>query len=327
MQLVLGGASHGDEPPLPRCPQVSATLLQQDPGRRSSRPRAGRHRRDHGDARPLLDPEDDSIRIHSCHGRGRQVEVLRDAVLHLLEDDPDPRAPRHHRHVSRHRELRAPDPGDLRRDTTSRRSRTHPARHARDPPGRPLPPPDQPRDGRAGRGARACDGAGQRDRGARPRRARAGAPTLPIRRRGPVPAGGMGAPEASSGGASTPSTGGPSSSKGSQSQHLAAPASIGSFSASPWPTSDQRLFCGTLPLDDVDSADIELAGRLAEFVDRLQTARRCARGQPHRGRLGGHPRPHLGLLDGDVTRRRLAAGAADHAARRPRRRGHDAPMR
>src|SRR6202044_4191548 len=25
---------------------------------------------------------------HSCHGRGRQVEVLRDAVLHLLEDDP-----------------------------------------------------------------------------------------------------------------------------------------------------------------------------------------------------------------------------------------------
>ena len=32
--------------------------------------------------------DDDSIRVHSCHGRGRQVEVLRDAILHLLADDP-----------------------------------------------------------------------------------------------------------------------------------------------------------------------------------------------------------------------------------------------
>ncbi len=40
------------------------------------------------DLRPLLADDDDSIRVHSCHGRGRQVEVLRDAVLHLLEDDP-----------------------------------------------------------------------------------------------------------------------------------------------------------------------------------------------------------------------------------------------
>ena len=40
------------------------------------------------DPRPALDPEDESIRVHSCHGRGRQVEVLRDAILHLLEDDP-----------------------------------------------------------------------------------------------------------------------------------------------------------------------------------------------------------------------------------------------
>ncbi len=32
-------------------------------------------------------PGDDSIRIHSCHGPTRQVEVLRDQVLHLLADD------------------------------------------------------------------------------------------------------------------------------------------------------------------------------------------------------------------------------------------------
>ena len=39
------------------------------------------------DARPDLDPLDRSIQIHACHGRARQVEVLRDAILHLLEED------------------------------------------------------------------------------------------------------------------------------------------------------------------------------------------------------------------------------------------------
>jgi exodeoxyribonuclease V gamma subunit len=39
------------------------------------------------DRRPLLAEGDRSIQIHSCHGRYRQVEVLRDAVLHLLSDD------------------------------------------------------------------------------------------------------------------------------------------------------------------------------------------------------------------------------------------------
>ena len=40
------------------------------------------------DPRPRLRPDDRSVQIHACHGRARQVEVLRDAVLHLLEDDP-----------------------------------------------------------------------------------------------------------------------------------------------------------------------------------------------------------------------------------------------
>jgi exodeoxyribonuclease V gamma subunit len=39
------------------------------------------------DERPLLDPADRSVQVHSCHGRTRQVEVLRDAVLHLLVED------------------------------------------------------------------------------------------------------------------------------------------------------------------------------------------------------------------------------------------------
>ena len=32
--------------------------------------------------------DDRSIEIHACHGRARQVEVLRDVILHLLEEDP-----------------------------------------------------------------------------------------------------------------------------------------------------------------------------------------------------------------------------------------------
>ena len=42
----------------------------------------------HPDDRLALDPQDRSIQIHACHGRARQVEVLRDAVLHLLAEDP-----------------------------------------------------------------------------------------------------------------------------------------------------------------------------------------------------------------------------------------------
>ncbi|MEJ7782375.1 MAG: exodeoxyribonuclease V subunit gamma, partial [Solirubrobacteraceae bacterium] len=39
------------------------------------------------DRRAALDPHDPSLQVHACHGRARQVEVLRDALLHLLQDD------------------------------------------------------------------------------------------------------------------------------------------------------------------------------------------------------------------------------------------------
>jgi exodeoxyribonuclease V gamma subunit len=32
--------------------------------------------------------DDGSIQVHACHGAGRQVEVLHDAILHALQDDP-----------------------------------------------------------------------------------------------------------------------------------------------------------------------------------------------------------------------------------------------
>ncbi|MDO9377786.1 MAG: exodeoxyribonuclease V subunit gamma [Nocardioidaceae bacterium] len=40
------------------------------------------------DGSHALDPADRSVQVHACHGRQRQVEVLRETVLGLLEDDP-----------------------------------------------------------------------------------------------------------------------------------------------------------------------------------------------------------------------------------------------
>lgn len=46
-------------------------------------------RDDHLPTEPTaIDPHDRSIQIHACHGRARQVEVLREVLLGLLADDP-----------------------------------------------------------------------------------------------------------------------------------------------------------------------------------------------------------------------------------------------
>jgi len=90
MQLVL---SSGDSPaldhhrPLPGDIAEPASLLRRiqhavradiaPPGRPAG-----------ADERPLLDADDRSLRVHSCHGRARQVEVVRDAILHALREDP-----------------------------------------------------------------------------------------------------------------------------------------------------------------------------------------------------------------------------------------------
>jgi exodeoxyribonuclease V gamma subunit len=42
---------------------------------------------DADDERALLAPDDRSLQVHACHGHARQVEVVRDAILHLLADD------------------------------------------------------------------------------------------------------------------------------------------------------------------------------------------------------------------------------------------------
>ncbi len=87
MQLVLGGAvPHGQEVGVEAGDDTPTLLRRIQDDIRFDRGPAGAASADQD--RPVLDAADDSIRVHSCHGRGRQVEVLRDAVLHLLADDP-----------------------------------------------------------------------------------------------------------------------------------------------------------------------------------------------------------------------------------------------
>lgn len=49
----------------------------------------GPARGDAPDPRPVLDPDDRSIQWHRCHGAARQVEVLRDVVVRLLDEQAD----------------------------------------------------------------------------------------------------------------------------------------------------------------------------------------------------------------------------------------------
>jgi exodeoxyribonuclease V gamma subunit len=66
--------------PLPAAPSASALAVLQRAIREDVPP-------DQGPPAPL-DRADRSIQIHACHGRARQVEVLRDVILGLLVDDP-----------------------------------------------------------------------------------------------------------------------------------------------------------------------------------------------------------------------------------------------
>ena len=92
MQMVLAAeAATGDHRPVVSAPRTLLEQLQHDvrhdlapPGP----PLSGR-----SDARLVVEAGDESVQVHACHGRARQVEVARDAVLHLLSvaDDLEPR--------------------------------------------------------------------------------------------------------------------------------------------------------------------------------------------------------------------------------------------
>jgi exodeoxyribonuclease V gamma subunit len=89
MQVVLMASDtpHSDnDHPSPPAPQTLLGRIQQDV--RGDHPPPGAPLPGAPDLRPVLAPEDRSIEIHSCHGRARQVEIIRDAILHVLADDP-----------------------------------------------------------------------------------------------------------------------------------------------------------------------------------------------------------------------------------------------
>ncbi len=90
IQLVLGAGTDGEPVANTHHGTVPAqrTLLgriQDDV--RSDRAAPGAPLPGQRDMRPPLDPRDRSIEVHSCHGRARQVEVIRDAILHALAED------------------------------------------------------------------------------------------------------------------------------------------------------------------------------------------------------------------------------------------------
>ncbi|MGH9153534.1 MAG: exodeoxyribonuclease V subunit gamma, partial [Acidimicrobiales bacterium] len=89
MQLVLTAGAGGAEEHHPVEPAAGTLLGRIQADVRDDRPPPGEPLPGAAtDDRLLLDPGDRSLQLHSCHGRARQVEVVRDAILHLLADDP-----------------------------------------------------------------------------------------------------------------------------------------------------------------------------------------------------------------------------------------------
>jgi exodeoxyribonuclease V gamma subunit len=86
LQLVLGDGAADHHHPVAPPPDTLLGRIQaavRDDRRPPGPPLPGEP-----DRRPLLAAGDRSVGVHACHGRARQVEVVRDAILHLLQEDP-----------------------------------------------------------------------------------------------------------------------------------------------------------------------------------------------------------------------------------------------
>ena len=88
LQLVIGAGEEQVDAHHPVEHPEGTLLARLQADVRADRPPPGPPLPGHEDARPELDPDDRSVQVHSCHGRARQVEVVRDAILHVLEEDP-----------------------------------------------------------------------------------------------------------------------------------------------------------------------------------------------------------------------------------------------
>ena len=78
LQRSLGSAERDVEVAAPALPDTLLGRLQSDLRADAVRPAGRRH-----------DPEDRSVQVHRCHGPARQVQVLREVLLGLLEDSAD----------------------------------------------------------------------------------------------------------------------------------------------------------------------------------------------------------------------------------------------
>ena len=197
---------------------------------------------------------------------------------------PDPRAARRARHVPRRRDVRADHRGHLRARRRGRRRA--PGGAAAGAAGRPGAAADQRAARRAVPAARARHRPAHRQPGARPRRHARGAAAVRVRRRRARAAARLDRRAPASGGASTAT-------------HRAT-WQLGDVEQGSWRDGLDRLLLGAamegaldswgdvVPLDDVDSSDIDLAGRLAELVDRLAAAQ-AADGRAGTPRRTGWP--------------------------------------
>lgn len=77
LQRSLGPAEHDVEVAAAALPDTLLGHLQSDLRADDVRPAGRTH-----------DPDDRSVQVHRCHGPARQVQVLREVLLGLLEDDP-----------------------------------------------------------------------------------------------------------------------------------------------------------------------------------------------------------------------------------------------
>jgi exodeoxyribonuclease V gamma subunit len=92
LQLVLAGAGehvdHHHPPADPGAARPDTLLKRIQDDVRSNNPPPGPPLPGGLDLRLELAAEDRSITVHACHGPARQVEVLREAIMHLLAEDP-----------------------------------------------------------------------------------------------------------------------------------------------------------------------------------------------------------------------------------------------
>ena len=268
MQLVLaGGGEHAGHHHPVRGETTGTLLARLQADVRADRPPV---------CEPLA-PGDRSVQVHACHGRARQVEVLRDAILHALAEDPELEP----RDVI----VMCPDIETFAPLIQATFGAGETADDGDEPDG--VPPELRPPDLRvrlADRSLRQTNGllgvvgllldlAGQRVTASQVLDL---ADREPVRRRFRFDDDDVSRLEAWVGAAGIR--------WGLDAAHRA-PFKLDGLPSGTWRAGldrvlvgvtmtedEQRRFEGVLPLDDVDSGAIELAGRMAELVDRLQKA-------------------------------------------------------